>query len=282
MSDNKKSSAPLTEAIATALASLVGDSQAERPRAPSHSDLTFLLETHGLDGPDPAKQGSTGKAKRIRTVLYWAIEFDKDAGERLVAAIVSQVRGKGGFRPDSENFAGADAIRNLADAFRSEGYELAPDGVLRAMLLDSMSGAQLTEALQAYVRRAKTGASDAALVTGTGKDLLEAVLGHILTERVKGYSASSNFPSLLASVFERLGLALPMPGQQPPAGEPVQRQVERSVFELAMALNRLRNKEGTGHGRPWNPTVSPSEARLAIESMGSIAEFLLARHADYR
>lgn len=282
MSENKKVGAPLTETIATALASLVGDAQAERPRAPSHSDLAFLFRAHGLEEPDPAKQGSTGKAKRVRTVLYWALEFDRDAGERLVAAIVSQVRGKGGFRPDSENYAGADAIKTLVDAFRSEGYDLAPDGVLRAMLLDGMVGAELTEALNAYVRRAKTGADDAALVTGTGKDLLEAVAAHILTERVKGYSASSNFPSLLAAVFERLGLALPLPGQQPPTGEPAQRRVERSMFELAIALNRLRNKEGTGHGRPWLSSVSGSEARFAIESMGAIAEFLMARHADYR
>jgi hypothetical protein len=86
----------------------------------------------------------------------------------------------------------------------------------------------------------------------------------------------------LAAVFERLGLALSVPGQQPPTGEPAQRQVERSLFELAIALNRLRNKEGTGHGRPWLSSVSDSEARLAIESMGAIAEFLLARHADFR
>lgn len=282
MSDNKKSNAPLNDSIATALASLVGDAQAERPREPSHSDLAFLFRVHGLEGADPAQQGVAGKTKRVRTVLYWALEHEKDAGERLVTAIVSQVRGKGGFRPDSPNFVGADAIKNLADAFRSEGYELTSDGLLRAVLLDSLSGAELTEALNAYVRRAKTGADDAALVTGTGKDLLEAVAGHILTERVKGYSASSNFPSLLAAVFERLGLALPLPGQQPPTGEPAQRQVERSMFELAIALNRVRNKEGTGHGRPWLSSVSSSEARFAIESMGAIAEFLMARHADYR
>jgi len=33
------------------------------------------------------------------------------------------------------------------------------------------------------VRRAKRGAADAALVTGTGKDLLEAVAAHVLQQR---------------------------------------------------------------------------------------------------
>ncbi|WP_223258730.1 abortive infection family protein [Trinickia symbiotica] len=55
-----------------------------------------------------------------------------------------------------------------------------------------------------------------------------------------------------------------------PRGEPARRQAERSVFELAIALNRLRNKEGTGHGRPLLSSVSDADTRLAIEGMGAI------------
>ncbi|WP_420798740.1 abortive infection family protein [Paraburkholderia atlantica] len=43
---------------------------------------------------------------------------------------------------------------------------------------------------------------------------------------------------------------LPVPDQKPSVSEPVQRQVERSMFEVAIELNRLRNKKGTGHGHP--------------------------------
>jgi hypothetical protein len=52
------------------------------------------------------------------------------------------------------------------------------------------------------------------------------------------------------------------------------------MFDMAVALNRLRNRGGTGHGRPWQPSVTDSQARFAIEGMGAIAEFLLARHAE--
>lgn len=38
----------------------------------------------------------------------------------------------------------------------------------------------MTEALHAYVRRAKKGSMDSALLAGTGKDLLEAVAKHVL------------------------------------------------------------------------------------------------------
>lgn len=47
------------------------------------------------------------------------------------------------------------------------------------------------------------------------------------------------------------------------------------MFDLACAVNSLRNKVGTGHGRPWLPNVTDVEAKVAIESMGSIAEWML-------
>jgi len=82
-------------------------------------------------------------------------------------------------------------------AFEAEGYELASDGELRSRLLDNLMGLQLTEALKAYIRRAKRGADDAALVTGTGKDLLEAVAAHVLQQRTGAYPTISNFPTFL-------------------------------------------------------------------------------------
>jgi Abortive infection C-terminus len=131
----------------------------------------------------------------------------------------------------------------------------------------------LTDALRAYIRRAKQGSFDAALVTGTGKDLLEAVSSHILQQRYGSYSLTSNFPTLLGQAFVALGLATSM---DPVAtGEPASKRVERAMYDLACAINQLRNQQGTGHGRPWPTSVSDSEACMAIESMGVIAERLL-------
>ncbi|PZO12716.1 MAG: hypothetical protein DCE87_14545 [Betaproteobacteria bacterium] len=53
--------------------------------------------------------------------------------------------------------------------------------------------------------------------------------------------------------------------------------LERSLFQSACAINKLRNKEGTGHGRPWLPSLSLTEATAAIELVGTISGFLLAR-----
>ena len=144
---------------------------------------------------------------------------------------------------------------------------------MRPILLDGLSGADLTEALDVYVRRAKHGSLDAALVTGTGKDLLEATAAHILMERWDGYSIRSNFPALLGQAFVAVDLATPQDKIKP--GEPPQRRLERALYEVGCAVNHLRNKEGPGHGRPWLPSISDTEAKVAIEIMGVIAERLL-------
>jgi hypothetical protein len=277
MTNSNSKAVPLSDAIIVAVAQMVDDSQTDR-RDPAHSDLTFLIGRYGLAAGDPSSQGQTvGKAKRVRSTLSWALEGAPEKGGQFVGALVAQIQGYGGFRETSANFVGKEAIQNCISAFNGEGFTLSPDGDLRPKVLDSLSGIALTDALNGYVRRAKKGAEDAALLTGTGKDLLEAIAAHIIQSRFGRYPTHSDFPTLLGQAYAALGLATPEDSVQP--GEGPQKRVERAMFDLACAVNALRNKQGTGHGRPWLPTVSDSQARMAVESMGVIGERLLAVHA---
>lgn len=269
--------APLTDAVIIAVARLVDDAQTET-REPSHSDIEFQIQRAKLTTGDPKAQGQlVGKAKRVRGTLNWALENNLAAGELLVENLISLVRGCGGFRSASANYVGIDAIENAIAAFHTQGFVLTSDGELRPVVLESLTGAELSDALQAYVRRAKRGAEDAALLTGTGKDLLEATAAHILAERYGSYSTSANFQGLLGQAFVALGFSTPQHPAQP--GEAPQRKIERAMFELACSVNALRNKAGTGHGRPWLPNVTDIEARAAIQFMGTIAEWMLYVHA---
>jgi len=272
----KKPRAPLSDVVVTALARLVDDAQCET-REPSHSDLDFVFQRAGIAAGDPKIQGQVvGKAKRVRAALSWAIEHSYESGEIAAAALVAQVQGFGGFRQSSTNFVGAEAIQNLSDAFRSLGFELSETGDLRPLILENLS-ADLTAALQAYVTRAKRGVLDAALIVGTSKDLIEATAAHILIERFGAYSQQSNFPTLLGQAYA--ALSLPTPQDRVVPGEAPQRKVARALFEIACAMNGLRNKNGIGHGRPWLPSVTDAEARIAVEAMGVVAEFLLLAHS---
>lgn len=267
--------APVNDAIIVALAQLVDDAQTER-RDPSHWDLESLIKRHDLLSGDPKNSGQTvGKAKRVRAVLGWSLENALDSGGGFVASLVALVRGHGGFRQTSPNYVGKHAVDNCIAAFETEGFVLGIDGELRPKVLDVLSGTALTDALKGYVRRAKRGVEDAALEVGTGKDLVEAVAAHIVQQKFGAYSTQANFPTLLGQAFVALGLATPHDAVQ--SSESPQRKVERAMYELACGVNQLRNKQGTGHGRPWLPTVTTADARSAIESMGLIAEFLIIR-----
>jgi Abortive infection C-terminus len=270
--------APLNDAIIVAVAELVDDAQSER-REPSHSDIEFEIARARLSPGDPKSQGLTvGKAKRVRATLSWALEHSPDEAEVLVAGLIALIRAKGGFRTDSPNFVGQDQITDATNAFAEEGYILSADGELQPTSIDTLSGIQLTDALEAYVRRARRGSEDAALLVGTGKDLLEATAAHIIAERYSTYSQQANFPTLLGQAFTALDLATP---QTPPLqGEPPQRKLQRALYEAGCSVNSLRNKQGTGHGRPWIPSISDTEARAAVQIIGIVAGFLLAAHKE--
>lgn len=272
MPDAKQGAAPLTDAVIAALSRLVDDAQSPTgSRQPSHSQIEDQFRRARLLDADPNKSGRpVGKAKRVRGVLQWAIENNLEAGEKLVFYLAALIRGVGGFREGSNNFVGAEAIQDLHDAFQSEGFNLTESGELLPVLLDTLSGRDLTDALKAYVRRACRGVLDAALVTGTGKDLVQAVAAHVLVQRFGTYPQTANFPTLVGQAFVAVGLCATKGTKPTP-----QEQMDLALYDLACAVNRLRNRQGTGHGRPFQPTVTQTQARAAVQSMGLVAARLI-------
>jgi hypothetical protein len=271
---------PLNDTIVAVVCQLIDDSKAKLAggdyREPTHSDIEFCVFQAGLASLDPKQQGQQiGKAKRVRAILHAAMLDNEDAGARLVHSLLTKVRACGGFRSGSDNYVGAEAIANAKAAFESEGFFLSDDGSVGAKVLSALKGAELTAALQAYAARAQRGSQDAALVAGTGKDLMEATAAHVLVSIRGDYPESANFKALLGMAFMALGLAVPEQPEE--SGEPPIKPLERALFLAACAANRLRNKEGTGHGKPWLPKVSDSEAKAAIEVAGCVSAYLLAK-----
>lgn len=249
---------------------------AGQPREPSHSQLEWLIAQADLGAGDPHANPTApkvGKAKRMRGVLHWSLLDDPSRGEALLGSLIDTLRGVGGFIEGADNYVGKDAIDAAGAAFRAEGWVLASDGQLQPVVLEGLAGAALTEALSKYVDRARRGVVDAALVVGTGKDLVEATAKHVLDEKGWTYGSNVNFPTLLGQAFTALGLTTSATSPQP--GETAQQAMDRALYDLGCSVNRLRNKEGTGHGRPFLASLTDEEARAAVEAMGLIADRLL-------
>jgi hypothetical protein len=269
---------PLSETVIHAIAQLVDDSNNNgKYREPTHSDIEFQVRTAGLLAHDPKLKGEAlGKAKRVRAILYAALENDQEAGAKLVGGLLGKVRACGGFRQASENYVGVEAIDNARAAFEAEGFVLGADGSLSAKVLESLRGSELTVALRAYAARAQKGSEDAALLSGTGKDLMEATAAHVLTTLSGGsYNARLDFQGLMGMAFIALDLAVPELPAQP--GESPVKVLERALFQSAVAVNRVRNKQGTGHGRPWVATIANEEAKVAIELVGTVSAYMLTK-----
>ncbi|QRV24429.1 abortive infection family protein [Marinomonas foliarum] len=267
---------PISDSIIIAVSKLVDDAQVEPKREPTHSELEVQIKKAGLTQADPKSQGqSVGKAKRVRATLNWAIENDPSAGSKLISLVVSQVRAVGGFRDTSPNFVGKEQILNTISVFDAENFSLSENGDIRPKVLDTLKGKHLTEALQAYAQRAKRGSEDAALLSGTGKDLLEATAKHIIQTKFGAHPANANFPTLFGQAYAALNMATPETPKA--ANEPAIKDYERALFHMATGINRVRNKEETGHGKLCITALSTKESHSIIESVGVIAEFLLNR-----
>jgi len=179
---------------------------------PSHDEITVLFRRAGLDHFDPLRDAGgrpIGKMKRVRGVLYEAARNDPKLAGQLALSLVDAARRCGGFRPQSPNYAGEQAVEALRAAYGREGMDVDDEGVVRPINLESLDGRELTEALRLYVQRARKGGWDPVLVLGTAKRLEEAAARHALKQTTGSYPTRANVPTPMYQAFTSLGLAVP-------------------------------------------------------------------------
>ena len=255
----------------------------EDQRGPSHDELDRLLRRAGFDigrvGARRVDGELVGKMKRLRDAFGFALDNAPDRGWQLVVAFVPALKAAGRFRVGTEDYVGETIVSAAREAFSSIGYELDAEGNLRPRLIEDLGSLEANAVLLTYIRRAQRGATDAALVTGTAKDLLEATARHVLFRQTADYRPKDDFPTTLYGAFYALGLQ-PAPLLLPQLASDPHVAVEQCMYLLANAVNRLRNKEGTGHGRATPADLTEREARLSIQAMGLISQFMLDKLAE--
>ena len=225
--------------------------------------------------------GTIGKTKRIRQILMHAEDQDPTAGLRLCEHLVALLRADGMFTPNLDTYAGTDKVSRLQAALSRAGYTLTTDGVLHQTVIDNLSGTELSAVLKAYINRVNLNPDDAPLQIGTGKELDEAAARHVLIEKQGSYAVSgrdSSFPVTLAAAFTALGLEI-APDLSTHLHSNPHKHLQQCLFMLGLAVNRLRNDAGTGHGRPDEPhrsgSLTPAEGRLVARTTALLAGMLL-------
>lgn len=262
-----RATVPLTSDISAALAMFF-----HKGLGPSHTVVSRVLTRTGYgDGYtyDPDVQGPN-KEQRVLQALTRA-QREPVRSRDLVAELLSALRVDGliGADVSSEN------VDRLKRALASAGWYLTEDGHLQPFgNVDLDTGGR--PALEEQVDRLRRSTTDPALLIGTAKDLLESVSKFVLEELGMPVGNKMSYDQLWHLARERLGV---LPQQVDPnvPGVDAIRAIHQSTWNIADQVNKLRNLQGTGHGRTLPSGVSEDLAMLVVREAATVADYMLAR-----
>ncbi|WP_169514068.1 abortive infection family protein [Jonesia quinghaiensis] len=241
---------------------------------PSHSSLTTAFIGVGF-GPeeDDYQRGVQGinKQRRVTNALSFA---DRRGKLRpLIENLLSELRVDGAFgKVDNKS---EQLVAQLRTAFLRSGWTLDKDGHLSPLGSIDLDTAG-RPALEDQLARLQRNSEDPGLQIGTAKELLEAVAKFVLEAASMGEAAHKmDFQPLIGLAIERLDLHPKTVDSNLPGGRAV-REVRQAARQVAIAVNELRNAQGTGHGRTLPTGVSPEMARYVAREAASLADWLLS------
>ncbi|MFJ2352684.1 abortive infection family protein [Glutamicibacter sp. NPDC087673] len=261
-------SSPLNDQIAGAIGQffLAGD-------GPSHSVLTRVFKTAGMSDHDPYDPETQTPNKQQRVLAVASVGSRKsETARKLVDSLLNALRLHGSFSL-SEDQQRVDTLRS---ALTHSGWGLTTDGRLEQLgKIDFETGGRA--ALDEQLNRLRRNVDDPAAVLGGAKELLEAIAKFVLEEGGLPLDPRVPFPGLIEISFERLGL-LPAVVNNSVEGSKQIHDIYRSAKKIIIAVNELRNLQGTGHGRTLPTGVTVEAARYVIREATHVAELMLTTH----
>lgn len=244
-----------------------------RGDGPSHSVLTQAFIASGLSENDPYNPVTQTPNKQQRVLAVCRAGSSRTASARKLAeALLDALRLHGSFS-DLDNRQRVDDLRS---AFAHAGWGLSEDGRLGQLgKIDLETGGR--PALDEQLDRLRRNIDDPAALLGGAKELLEAIAKFVLEEGGLKPDPRIPFPGLIDLSFERLAL-LPAVVSDSAEGTKQIREIYRSAKKTVIAVNELRNLQGTGHGRTLPTGVTTEAARYVIREATHVAELMLTTH----
>lgn len=238
---------------------------------PSHTALTSAFTQGGYGDDDPYDGSLPNKERRVQVVVAAAARRPRRARE-LVEALLTVLRVGGAFDAEREAHD-RDAVRTLQRALHRLGWQLDEDGYLSPLgVADLTTGGR--PALDETLERLRRASEDSALLLGTAKDMLESVVKFVLDELSVPYGPNTSFDELWFHARDRLGIHPKQVAANQPGAAAIQ-AVLQSAWTIAEATNKIRNLQGTGHGRTLPTGVTREMALFVVREACSVAEFVL-------
>ncbi|MPZ47725.1 MAG: hypothetical protein GEU75_00135 [Dehalococcoidia bacterium] len=260
---------PVSEEIASSLARFFSVQG-----SPSHREISEIFERAELDAFDPAEGAQNiGKERRVRAVLETS-QHPSERSRQCVLQLLASLRSAGSFESSSSSYAGAESVGSAKRAFKNAGWALDDDGRLGPLVLAEIETAERRPAIELQIDRMRNGSSDAALLIGTAKELLESTARYVLEELGQEIRDNIDFDSLLYLARDRLDIH---PARYKDPSEKTLQQIFQSLWSVAETVNQLRREAGTGHGGTDPSTIPSYAARSVVQAAGVMAQLMITR-----
>ncbi|HET7056307.1 MAG TPA: abortive infection family protein, partial [Thermomicrobiales bacterium] len=176
--------------------------------------------------------------------------------------------------------AGSETIQAAQRAMGTVGWQLDASGDLYPQRIAGLEGRALSGALRQYVRRIQQAGDDDALTIGAAKELLEAAARHVMVESTGSYDPKADFPTTMYRAATTLGTGTPTAGMIQDLDDDPARALEQALALVALTISRLRNAEGSGHGRPQMTRATKRQGIIAANAAAAVAYVLLKDLTD--
>lgn len=277
MSRNKRHTTqhPVSDEIAATLGAFVLGGH-----GPTHTILTQVFERTGYGYAAPydfkSKDQQINKVNRVRLTIQAAIKDNVRALE-LIEGLLSEYRASGLFNKienQQDEKERLEKYRSAKQAFMRSGWELTESGEIFPAGVTSVVATEGRPAINEQLDRLRRGSDDPALMLGTAKEMLESTAKHVCEAFSVPYRANMPFDELWHLARERLGI-LPEQVNLSQPGAKELREILQSSWSIAHMTNKLRNAEGTGHGRTLTTAIGPSVAHFVVREACNVVQLVL-------
>lgn len=266
---------PVSPEVAAALAAFVAEGA-----GPTHSALSIVFDQTGYGYAAPYTPNSTrqqlNKADRVRKTVQAAMDNPRRSRD-LIEGILSEYRAGGLLRKSENEQYEKERFQKYTsakEAFMRISWELTESGEIRRAGVTLAAATKDRPAIQEQLERLRRGSEDPALMLGTAKEMLESTAKYVCNEFSMSLRTNISFDELWHHARERLGL-LPQQVNLDEPGASELRDILQSCWNIALMANKLRNIEGTGHGRILPTAIRPNVAHFVVRESCSVVELVL-------
>ncbi len=266
---------PVSDEIAATLGAFVSGGD-----GPTHTVLTQIFDRTGYGSIAPYnwddKSQQPNKENRVRLTVLESVGNPARSRD-LIEGLLAEYRAFRFFTQGEDPAKEKERLikcRSAQQAFMRIGWDLTTSGEIHPAGVASVASAEGRPAIEDQLERLRRGSDDPALMLGTAKEMLESTAKYVCEDFSVPYRPNTSFDELWHHARERLGI-LPNQVNLSEPGAKELRTILQSSWTIASMANKLRNNEGTGHGRTLPTAISPSVAHIVVREACSIVQLVL-------